>query len=214
MADPTSGEIRAFASGRMPQDGQKRKSWISTSTVKTEVTMKQRLARCARYLLLPLVALATAVPYPAQTIIFDVPGALVTAPQSMNGDGTITGYHTDSPGPSIRHGFVRDKEGNITTFDAPNAFATEPASINENGDITGFYRTSTFPPVRGFLRDKEGNFTTFSVLSTPDTRPRSISDAGDITGYYTDGIVRRGFVRDKEGNITTFECQGSYIRNR
>src|ERR1700751_6291537 len=77
---------------------------------------------------------------PAQTkqgqiITFDAPRAGLgsgqgTVPTSINSAGTITGYYVDAG--SIFHGFVRDKDGIITSFDAGPNF-TIPTSINPKG---------------------------------------------------------------------------------
>ncbi len=57
-----------------------------------------------------------------------------TVPTSINPAGTITGYYVDAS--YMYHGFVRDKDGIITTFDAGPNF-TIPTSINPKGTITG-----------------------------------------------------------------------------
>ena|SRR5438067_2030319 len=62
-------------------------------------------------LALPSVALATFVE-------FDVPGAIVTYPQSINLAGVITGYYYgDSSNGYGYHGFVRAADGTITSID-------------------------------------------------------------------------------------------------
>jgi hypothetical protein len=58
--------------------------------------------------------------------VFDAPGAgtglgqgtfPINSPQLINPNGAITGYYVDSA--FVKHGFLRDKNGVITTFDAP-----------------------------------------------------------------------------------------------
>src|SRR4029077_15774894 len=60
--------------------------------------------------------------------VFDAPGAgtglgqgtfPLNSPQLINPNGVITGYYVDSA--FVKHGFVRDRNGVITTFDAPGA---------------------------------------------------------------------------------------------
>src|ERR1043166_3634106 len=60
--------------------------------------------------------------------VFDAPGAgmglgqgtfPINSPQLINPNGAITGYYVDSA--FVRHGFLRDRNGVITTFDAPGA---------------------------------------------------------------------------------------------
>src|SRR6202040_3372930 len=98
---------------------------------------------------------------PAQTIqdqitTFDPPGSYGTIPTSINPSGEIAGNYFGPTGPTA-HGFVRDKDGTITSFDAPGAGpnGTIVASINPSGEITGNFfdvnRTS-----HGFLRDRDG----------------------------------------------------------
>ena len=44
-----------------------------------------------------------------------------------------------------KHGFVRDKDGTITTFDAGSiSNGTSPTSISPAGEITGNYREHGF----------------------------------------------------------------------
>src|SRR5947207_330061 len=121
-----------------------------------------------------LVALAISIPLSAQTITsFDAPdagtgslqGTFVTSPLIINPDGVIAGWAVDSA--FVYHGFLRDKNGVITTFDAPGAGTgagqgTLSFAISPRGEITGFYFDGT-NAVRGFLRDEEGVITTFDV---------------------------------------------------
>ncbi len=65
------------------------------------------------------------------------------------------------------HGFLRDKNGVITTFDAPGAGTgvdqgTQSFAITPGGDVTGFYFDAT-SAVHGFLRDANGLITTFDL---------------------------------------------------
>ena len=87
--------------------------------------------------------------------VFDAPGAgtgprpghlSFNSPQLINPNGAITGYYTDSAG--VSHGFLRDKNGVITTFDAPGAGTgagqgTLSFAISPDGEITGFYFDAT-----------------------------------------------------------------------
>jgi uncharacterized membrane protein len=156
------------------------------------------------------------------TIDVLVPGTNnLTFPQSINAQGTIAGFYlaftSTFPFPTItRHGFVRDKLGNITTFDAPGAGTglprgTTALSINNEGAIVGFY--SGFDNRQhAFVRDKDGNITTFDAPGAYDTAAGSINGEGAIAGYYFDfNSARFGFVRDKHGNFTTFSAPGYYI---
>src|ERR1700757_2140721 len=77
-----------------------------------------------------------------QIITFDAPRAGLgsgqgTVPTGINPAGTITGYYVDAT--YMYHGFVRDKDGIITTFDAGANF-TIPTSINPKRTIAGSYQ--------------------------------------------------------------------------
>jgi hypothetical protein len=89
----------------------------------------------------------------------DVQGAVFyTAFTSINPSGAITGYFFDAN--SLGRGFVRAKDGTITTFDVPGVGApyfgdgTIPQSINPNGEITGYY-TDAHGTYHGFLRNPD-----------------------------------------------------------
>ena len=148
---------------------------------------------------------------PAQTkegqiITFDAPHAGLgsgqgTVPTSINPGGTIAGYYVDAS--YMYHGFVRDKDGIITTFDA-GSNGTFPASINPNGTITGYY-VDNHNMAHGFVRDKDGTITTFDVpgAGSNGTFPASINPSGEITGIWATGVlhntVSHGFLRDADG---------------
>jgi hypothetical protein len=75
-------------------------------------------------------------------ITFDVPGAGTGAGQgtqgfAINPAGTITGIYFDANNVLV-HGFVRARDGTITTFDPPGAvIGTFPSSINTTGASRG-----------------------------------------------------------------------------
>ena len=90
---------------------------------------------------------------------------LLYSPNLINPNGAITGYYVDSA--FVHHGFLRDRNGVITTFDAPGAGTgflqgTQSFAISPGGEITGFYFDAT-DAVHGFLRDKKGVITTFDL---------------------------------------------------
>ena len=83
--------------------------------------------------------------------VFDAPGAgtglgqgtfPINSPQLINPNGAITGYYVDSA--FVSHGFLRDKNGVITTFDAPGAGtgvnqvrkASQSAQVGRSQDST------------------------------------------------------------------------------
>ena len=144
--------------------------------------------------------------------LFDCPGALgSTSPSSINAAGDITGSCSDAAG---THGFVRMRNGGITTFDASGspvplgAGGTSPSSINAAGKITGSYINVTLDSVQhGFLRDSDGTITSFDCRGVPiGTSPSSINGAGEVTGNCSDAAGMHGFLRTADGNIITFDA--------
>jgi hypothetical protein len=155
--------------------------------------------------------------------VFDAPGAgtgpgqgtfPAFSPLLINPNGAITGYYIDSA--FVRHGFLRDENGVITTFDAPGAGTgagqgTQSFAISPGGELTGFYFDGT-NAVHGFLRDEEGIITTFDVPGA-GTGPGQGTYGG---GFTPDGIimgvlidaddVSHGFLLDKNGAVTTFDA--------
>jgi len=149
-----------------------------------------------------------------QIATFDAPDADKTAgsgngsfPNSINSEGTITGYYTDTK--NVIHGFVRSPGGEFNTFDAPGAgsvaasgYGTFPNSINDAGAVAGHY-TDAQGVTHGFERNPSGKIVTFDArgagsmaASGYGTFPESINGAGAITGRYADdhGIIH-GFLR-------------------
>ena len=157
-----------------------------------------------------LAALAVPVQSSAQTYTtFDPPGSIATLPFAINEAGAITGFYVDMNG--AQHGFLRAKDGTITTFDAPGASqGTVPAAINAPGAITGNYVDANGAN-HGFLRAVDGTITPFDAPGAgagqfQGTTPDSINPGGVITGSYVDtngGL--HGFVRAKDGKVTTFD---------
>jgi len=95
------------------------------------------------------------------------------------------------------HGFVRDRDGEITIFNGPGAVGTFPQNINAAGVITGNYISNSGQ--HGFVRDRDGELTTFDPPGSTDTAPTSINTAGAITGSYTDASgVSHGFLRSPD----------------
>jgi hypothetical protein len=124
-----------------------------------------------------------------QIITFDAAPDARTYPTSINPSGMITGNYFDAKG--LLHGFVRDRDGTITTFDGPGAglFGTTPTGINLRGEITGyFYDASNV--AHGFLRDRGGTITAFDA-GPNGTFATSINPSGEIAGYYSDASDSR-----------------------
>jgi hypothetical protein len=113
---------------------------------------------------------------PAQTTqdqitTFDPPGSYSTGPTSINPSGEIAGYYFGPTGPTA-HGFVRDKDGTITSFDADpkNPHDISPTSINPRGEITGSFFAVGGPHgllSHGFVRAADGTITIFDADPPP-----------------------------------------------
>jgi hypothetical protein len=128
----------------------------------------------------------------------------------------------------VYHGFVRAKDGTITSFDAPGAgtaagqgtIVCSGECLNSEGAIAIIYaNTGSFffgtQVGHGAVRAPDGTFTEFDVPGAgtgpgQGTNPTGINPAGTIPGYYTDSSgVNHGFVRAKDGTITTFDVPGA-----
>ncbi|MBV9265544.1 MAG: hypothetical protein JO061_05185 [Acidobacteriaceae bacterium] len=152
---------------------------------------------------------------------FDVPGATAYAAvfsegppgSTLNLEGDATGGYLDANG--VPHGFIRDRQGAITTFDPPGAVnGTIPLSINVEREVTGYYLDAGFF-AHGFLRDARGNLTTFDApgagtVSTGCffglTFPNAINDVGEITGnYYDPQCFSHGFLREPNGHVAVID---------
>ena len=78
---------------------------------------------------------------------FDAPGAGTgygqgTPASGINPAGAITGWYLDAS--AVYHGFVRARDGTITTFDAVGSNGTLANGINAARAITGFYDVCAF----------------------------------------------------------------------
>ncbi len=146
-------------------------------------------------------------------IVFDVPAALHTSPLSINPAGVIAGTYGDSNG-GLR-GFIRARDGSITTFDAPGAGTllyqgTVPRGINPEGVIAGHYITFD-SRYHGFVRTPDGTITSFDVPGAVSIFVTGINPSGVIAGGYRDSNPQRlhGFVRTPDGTITAFDVPGA-----
>jgi hypothetical protein len=107
-------------------------------------------------------------PKPPKYIKFDLPasatGPVYIQAMAINPAGAIAGYYSDSN--SVCHGFLRARDGTVTTFDAPGAGkASYPQGTFANGitpaaAISGYY-IDTAGNTHGFLRAPNGTYTTF-----------------------------------------------------
>jgi hypothetical protein len=164
----------------------------------------------AKLLTLSLFVIASQQFASASTYVsFDVPGAVTVVPTSVNNNGQITGYYTDSQG--VHHGFLRTANGSVTTFDPTGSTSTIPTSININGKITGYFYNGG--GAHGFLRNAIGQYTLLiAPNANTDTLPSTINDAGQISGIDGDEQnygFEQGFLRDALGDYTEFNVTGA-----
>jgi hypothetical protein len=151
-----------------------------------------------------------------QTYVGIILGNRWTVPTSINEQGEIAGYYSNSFGGAM-FGFVRAADGTITGLPEPPGSAPvgmTAFSINTAGAITGYAPAFTgFSPGgiplsinRGYVRDPEGNYTSFDPPGSISTIALSINAGGAITGYYYESnLVLHGFVREPSGRINSFD---------
>jgi len=142
---------------------------------------------------------------------FQVPGAIVTYPQDINDAGTISGFWFDTN--QAVHGFLRARDGRITTIDVPGA-GTGPAEgtyaygINQAGAITGYWCDQNFN-CHGFVRDAHGTITSFDYPGAVYTGGQGINPSGTVTGFWADANGNGyGFVRSPRGEYASFDTPG------
>lgn len=165
-----------------------------------------------------------------QITTFDAPGADMTAgsfngtfPQALNDFEAVAGAYSDSSGGL--HGFLRTREGKITTFDAPGTTSgasafTNPRSLDLEGTVVGaLYDANN--KVHGFRRTPEGEFTTFVApgecstsqdVGCHGTGAWDINNSGTIAGPFEDNggnFVAHTYIRTPDGNFTIFAVPGS-----
>ena len=157
---------------------------------------------------------------------FDVPGAAITLPFSINEREQVAGVYLD-PGATPNaaddspwHGFVRDKRGRITTIDVPGAWATLVLGLNNRGQVAGYYLDADAVPtadgvyprgtVHGFLWE-DGVFTTRDVRGAGGTGLADINDRGMVVGNYGEPgkIDFHGFMQHKRRRLTTIDVPGA-----
>jgi hypothetical protein len=151
--------------------------------------------------------------------IFDAPGvssSLVAPiynpggpPPGITPAGTIAGTYFDASG---EHGFLRAKNGALTTIDVPSASFTEGLGVNPSGSIIGDFcnQTTCFT---GFIRTPDGSFSTINIpgACSEQTIPLDINPAGVVVGSVPDAScsVLHAYVRFPGGAITIFNGPGA-----
>ena len=143
-----------------------------------------------------------------QFYYFQVPGAALTNPSSINDSLTVTGTYSTQSG--FTGGFVRTAYGQITTFDAGLVY-TGQLRINAVGDIAGIYQDVSGQS-RGFVRSADGSITKFNPGGDAgSTDVVDLNDRGSVVGVYlttNTAPPTNAFIRDPDGTITSFTVPG------
>lgn len=144
-------------------------------------------------------------------------GTFPTSTIGLNDAGTISGNYVDTN--FVSHGFLRPRNGVITTFDAPGA-GTNPGQgtfnlgLNQEGTTIGYYFDSNFV-FHGYARTPDGAIATFESPGSgtglgQGTLAEGINPEGTIEGEYIDANnVNHGYVRGHHGKFTFFDVSGA-----
>jgi hypothetical protein len=143
-------------------------------------------------------------------VYFQVPGAAVTNPSSINDSLTITGSYGSADG-LLTGGFVRTAYGQLTTFDVGLVYTGE-LQINAVGEIAGVYQDVPGEG-RGFIRSTNGSITKFNPGGAGGfTDVRGINSNGAVVGIYSttnSTPPAQAYVRASDRALTTFTIPGS-----
>jgi uncharacterized membrane protein len=154
-----------------------------------------------------------------------------TQPQAINLKGQITGEQIQrlvglTPGVAcggLRYqGFLRDRDGSMTTFGISYYEFVGPVAINFLGQITGYYQVADDGPQGGLLRQPDGTITIFGADDAKNgacgsrvcfMRATAMNLFGQIVGYYNDEsqnpTTAHSFLRQPNGTFVTFDPTGS-----
>jgi hypothetical protein len=151
-------------------------------------------------------------------ITIDPAGSISTSPASISPAGEIAGTYQDAN--SALHGFLRAKDGTITTIDAPGALdapyvGTSSAVITPQGLIVGIYTDANYNQ-HMFLRAKGGTLTNVELPITVGYfyGGFAASTSGAIAGSFFDSnFVPHGFVRAVNGNVTVFDFPPEFLES-
>jgi hypothetical protein len=142
-------------------------------------------------------------------LYFQVSGANLTTPSSINDSLTVAGSYSTLTG--FTGGFVRTASGQITTIDVGQVY-TGQLRINAAGEIAGIYEDISGLS-RGFVRSAAGSITTFNPGGpSGSTQVTDINDAGTVVGIYLPTNTdppSQAYLRAADGTITTFTVPGS-----
>lgn len=166
------------------------------------------LGIASAWALLATFALAASAGATPTYVTFDIPGATLIEPYSINSAGTVAGSYANG---NAYYGFERMSDGTIIRFSPPGGQIPIMGSavlINDTGVIAGTYQSNS--DVAGFIRAIDGSFTTFQVPGSLSTESSAINKKGVVAGDWNDwNNVSHGYVRYTDGTIETFDPPGS-----
>lgn len=142
-------------------------------------------------------------------IEIEVPGALQSGPNAINGRGQIVGTYSTLT--KLNHafpvrGYLWDR-GELTLIDFPGAVHTVPNDIDNRGRIVGEY-VDQAGSGHGFVRETDGSFRTLDVPGAVSSSIQSINERGQIVGAYFDAAGGvHGYLREGDV-ITTLDAPG------
>jgi uncharacterized membrane protein len=125
-----------------------------------------------------------------------VAGAAETRPFAINDRGVVAGEYVDRGGTA--HGFLRERDGDVTTIDAPGATLTAAFDVDNRGRAVGVYVDAAFA-FHGFVREPDGTIRTIDYPGAADTQLFGINNHGRLAGAQRRSAGSfEGFVTDGE----------------
>jgi hypothetical protein len=118
---------------------------------------------------------------------FDVPGAYITDPYSINNAGQITGLYIEAPGGPWKS-FLYDS-GTFTEIKVPGANMNWARGINDHGHIVGMYAAESGETWHNFVYTG-ADYLTFDLEDVVSGSPLGINNAGLIVGGLTSNEFR------------------------
>lgn len=125
-----------------------------------------------------------------------VAGAAETRPFAINDRGVVAGEYVNRGGTA--HGFLRERDGDVTTIDAPGATLTAAFDVDNRGRAVGVYVDAAFA-FHGFVREPDGTIRTIDYPGAADTQLFGINNQGRLAGAQRRSAGSfEGFVTDGE----------------
>jgi len=130
---------------------------------------------------------------------FVIGTSVQTVCDGINNAGDTGGYYIDTAG--VIHGFLRDRDGEITYVDVPGASTTPGEGTvlfgpNDRGDVSGHFWDSSHKE-HGFLRTHEGKFYQIDVPfpGAQATGGGGLNNFDVVVGHWTDSSgVQQGYI--------------------